>query len=49
MGHRFEHCCMNMDRPLQDSYILFVKVVNAEEPCASEINDLVGIPDRLDL
>merc|ERR1712139_212033 len=24
-----------------DSYILFVKVVNAEEPCASKISDLV--------
>ena len=33
-----------MDRPLSDSYILFAKVVNAEENCASEIIDLVWIP-----
>ena len=40
---RFSTCSTNMNRSLQDSYILFVKVVNAEEPCASTISDLVGI------
>ena len=34
---------MKMDRPLQDSYILFAKVINAEEPCESKITNLVGI------
>lgn len=34
--------CVKMDHPLLDSYILFAKVVNADEPCASNITDLVG-------
>ena len=36
-------CACTIDRTLLDSYILFTKIIHAEEPCASNITDLVGV------
>ena len=43
----FLSCCLNINRPPQDSYILFVRVISPEDPCASRITELVGIPNLL--